>query len=139
MSWTDCHRRRAAINSVLSYAERYPQDPIRLESLPEVAAVFAKRSDLLLALQYDWQQLLWAQIELHSLDTQGHPLEASEICRLAWASATAHRPVLRQVLDRYQSESDNARARQRENDLLVSAAIGHCSADRRYVSSAQVA
>jgi hypothetical protein len=139
MSWEDCHRRRDAINAVLTYAERHPEAPVPFESLPEVTAVFARRSDLLLALQYDWQQVLWAQVELHSLDTQGHPLDASAICRLAWASAAAHRPVLRRVLDQHMSECNNARAKQRQDNLLVSAGIGHYSTDRRYVSPASVA
>ena len=139
MSWQDCRRRRDAINAVLTFAERNPGAPVPFDSMPEVQAVFASLGELLLALQYDWQQVLWAQIELHSLDPAGHPQDAAAVCSAAWDSAVALRPVLRALLDAHLSECNDARARAREQNLLVSAGIGHYSADRRYLLPAQVA
>lgn len=139
MSWEDFRRRREAITSVITFAEHNPGAPIPIESMPEVKAVFANRGELLLALQYEWQQLLWAQIELHSLDTDGNPRDAAQICAAAWRAAAARRPVLRQVLDQHLAECNDARVQARLDNLFVSAGIGHHSKDRHYVSPAQVA
>ena len=123
MGCEDGHRRRAAIVAVLKYADRYPKSDLAFEELAEVRTAFATRADLLLALRSEWQQVFRAQIELHTLDTEGRPLEASVVCRRASDAAAALRPTLRRVLDRHAAECQNARTSGRSE--------GRCPDDSR--------
>lgn len=105
MSWDDHDRRRAAITAVLAHAAQHPAAGLPYEELPEVRATFADRRELVLALQYEWTQLLWARIELRSLDAgRGRLVDAQELARAAWADCTVAHPVLRRLLDRYRDE-----------------------------------
>ena len=63
MGWDDHNRRRAAIKAVLKHAEANPTEGLPFEQLPEVPANFRSRRELVLALQYDWMQALWARID----------------------------------------------------------------------------
>jgi hypothetical protein len=101
MSWQAYHRRRAAIAMVLDHAQHNPNAGLPFDELPEVTAVFASRSDLLRALQQDWSQALWAQIELVSIASSARLTDAAHVCRQAWALTEARRPVLRRLLDEY--------------------------------------
>lgn len=135
MSWSDFHERRAAIKAVLRHAEERPSAQLPFAQLPEVSAIFASPAELLMALQYDWSQALWAQIELLTLDTDttfppaatpalpgGLPMDASAACRQAWQNTAEQHPTLRRLLDEHLAEVSN---RDREQSLLVSAGIGH--------------
>jgi hypothetical protein len=95
MSWDDYRRRRAAIKLVLEHATARPDDDLAYEGFAEVNSEFRSRNELVLALQYDWSQALWAQIELLTLDTSNGPQDANEVCRQAWQATTALRPTLR--------------------------------------------
>ena len=92
--------RRAAIHAVLAHATQHPTAGLPYEALPEVSAVFRDRRELVLALQYDWSQALWARIELLCQD--GTP--AAEVASTAWAHCAARHPVLRRLLDTYRHE-----------------------------------
>jgi hypothetical protein len=139
MSWDDFRRRRAVIKSVLEYARTHPSDELPYEQLPEVSAFFATGTELVLALQYDWSQALWAQIELLSLDSRDGLLDADTVCGMAWRITAAQRPELRRLLDRHLADCEDQRVLERQDHLMVSAAIGHSAHDRRYVSPLQVA
>jgi hypothetical protein len=106
MSWDDCNRRRAAIKAVLAYATEHPAAGLPYDEVPQVREHFADRRQLVLALQYDWTQALWARIELLSLDggRKGRFLEAKELAAKAWADCAARHPVLRRLLDTYRDE-----------------------------------
>ncbi|PZS29145.1 MAG: hypothetical protein DLM59_13315 [Pseudonocardiales bacterium] len=136
MSWDDYRRRHAAIKLVLEYAAAHPYDDLVYETSPSVQAQFASRTELILALQYDWSQALWAQIELLSLDTADGPRDADQVCGQAWQATAALRPTLRRLLDRHLSQCEHPRALARQDDLLVTAAIGHSTQAPRYVSVA---
>jgi hypothetical protein len=119
MSWDDHYRRRAAIKAVLDYARAHPSAGLPYDHVPAAGREFADRQQLLLALQYDWSQALWARIELLSLAARGPALtDARELGRQAWRETAAANPVLRRLLDEGQAELGPAT--RREQDLLVS-------------------
>jgi hypothetical protein len=126
MSWEDHYRRRAAIKSVLTYAAKNPAAGLPYEELAEARASFRDRRELVLALQYDWSQALWARIELLSLDDgrRGSKLiDAGELARTAYADCAARQPVLRRLLDTYRDEIGPSL--HWEQDILTTAGIGH--------------
>ena len=106
MSWSDFHQRRAAIKAVLRYAEEQPSATLPYAHLPEVTAIFASPTELLMALQYDWSQALWGQLELLTLEADTGHLDASAVCRQAWHNAAARHPTLRRLLDGHLVEHD---------------------------------
>jgi hypothetical protein len=116
MSWDDHNRRRAALKSVLAYAESNPAAGLPYENLAHVRAEFSDRRELLLALQYDWSQALWARIELLSLDggKNSRLTDAGDLGRTAWADCAAKHPVLRRLLDTYRDELGTATRREQE-------------------------
>jgi hypothetical protein len=135
MSWDDYNRRRAAIKAVLAHAETHPADGLPYEYLAEAAANFASRRELLLALQYDWSQALWARIELLSLDgnkkrRNAKLTDAGELARTAWHDCSAKHPVLRRLLDTYRDEL--GAAVRREQDIMTLAGIGHAADAKVY-------
>ena len=122
MSWDDHNRRRAAIKSVLGHAEENPTAGLPFDVLPEVPATFSSRRELVLALQYDWSQALWARIELLSLDTRSAPKDAADLARTAWIDTARKHPVLRRLLDEHRDELGLATTR--EDDLMITAQLG---------------
>jgi hypothetical protein len=120
MSWDEHKRRRAAIKAVLAHAEQHPRAGLPYDVLPEAQANFGSRRELLLALQYDWSQALWARVELLSLEVRKYAKlsDAGELARAAWAECAARHPVLRRLLDEHRDEL--APFRQRENELISS-------------------
>ncbi|HVU91092.1 MAG TPA: hypothetical protein VHC23_02590 [Jatrophihabitans sp.] len=103
MSWDDHDRRRAALRAVLSHAARHPSHGLPFEQLPEVQQEFADRRELVLALQYDWTQALWAQIDLLSHESR-RLADARELGEAAWTACAVRHPVLRRLLDCYRDE-----------------------------------
>ncbi|MEP7019705.1 MAG: hypothetical protein ABI808_03570 [Pseudonocardiales bacterium] len=77
---------------MLEYATAHPDDDLVYKTSHSVQAQFASRTELILALQYDWSQALWAQIELLSLDTADGPRDADQLCGQPWraTAATGH-------------------------------------------------
>ena len=120
MGWDEHKRRRAALKLVLERAERHPNGGLPYDGLPEVRKAFADRSDLVLALQYQWSQALWSRIELLSLDIR-RPSDATELARQAWTHCASANPVLRRLLDAHLSECGRSAdaVREREQDLIV--------------------
>ncbi len=128
MSWDDHARRRAALKSVLEHAEKHPRAGLPYDELPDVPAIFRDRRELVLALQYDWSQALWARIELLSLDggrRSAKLADAGELARTAWADCATKHPVLRRLLDTYRDELGTSV--RREQAILTTAGIGHCA------------
>ena len=103
MSWDELCRRRRAIDAVLAHAERFPSADLPLD-LPAVREAFDSRADLLMALQSDWSQALWAQIDLISYTTNSRLLNAVDVCRAAWMETARRRPTLRRLLDACQDD-----------------------------------
>jgi hypothetical protein len=119
MNWADHCRRRAAIDAVLDYARRHPAAGLPYDTVPAATQVFADRRQLLLALQYDWSQALWARIEVLSLAARGPALsDARELGRQAWQQCAAANPVLRRLLD--DGREQLGAATRHESDLQVS-------------------
>jgi hypothetical protein len=123
MTWADQHRRRAAVNAVLDYARRHPTAGLPYDTVPAAKQEFADRRQLLLALQHDWSQALWARIEQLSLAVRGPALtDAKGLARQAWRECAIANPVLRRLLDEGQALLGTAT--RREQDLLVAAGPG---------------
>jgi hypothetical protein len=116
MSWDDYNQRRAAIKAVLAYAEQHPSAGLPYDLVPQAGANFRDRRELLLALQYDWSQALWARIELLSLD--GGPRDAGDLAKRAWSECSAKHPVLRRLLDEHRAELGPS---PREQQMLAAA------------------
>jgi hypothetical protein len=117
MGWDEHNQRRAAIRAVIAHAEQNPAAGLPYEALPEVRAVFRDRRELVLALQYDWTQALWARIELLSLDNGRESAglaDARYLAERAWADCTATHPVLRRLLDDYRDELGPALLREQD-------------------------
>jgi hypothetical protein len=127
MGWDDRNRRRTAIDAVLAYAAEHPSAGLPFEAVPEARASFKDRRELVLALQYEWTQSLWARIELLSLDggKQGRGVDARHVAKTAWAHCAAKRPVLRRLLDCYRDEIGPSVVR--EQEISTSAGILHCA------------
>jgi hypothetical protein len=128
MSRDEHNPRRAAIRSVLAYAATHPNDGLPYAQLPEVRTTFADRRELVLALQDDWSQALWARVQVLSRapgarTRRGLPLTgAGDLAHRAWAECTARHPVLRRLLDTCRDDLDVALQR-RERDMLTAAAF----------------
>jgi hypothetical protein len=123
MSWADHYGRRTAIKAVLDYARQHPTAGLPYDAVPVAKQEFGNRQQLLLALQYDWSQVLWARIELLSRAVRGPALtDAKELARRAWQECAAANPVLRRLLD--DGRALLGTATRREQDLLVTAGLG---------------
>jgi hypothetical protein len=117
MSWDDHARRRAAIKAVLAYAQADPAAGLPYERVAEARTEFRSRRELLLALQYDWTQALWARIDLLSLDSRnGALLDARKLAEQAYDDCARRYPALRRLLDECRDEL-GAGVR-REEDML---------------------
>ena len=135
MSWNGYATRRVAIESVLEHAHRHPEGGLPYTQLPQAAAEFRTRNELLLALQDEWSQALLAQIELLSIDTRtGRRADARELARRAWRKTVQQHQTLRRLLDDYLVECGTKMdvALHRQDDLLVSAGIGHSAQSPQY-------
>ena len=135
MSWDEHKKRRAALKSVLDYADANPTCTLPYAELRNVRAVFADRSDLLLALQYQWSQALWSRIELLSLEVR-RPSDAAALARMAWVQCAQANPSLRRLLDAHLDECGRSidAVREREQDLMVAGATAPSPQTRRWVS-----
>ena len=117
MSWDDHARRRAAIKAVLAYAQSHPAAGLPYEQVAEAREQFRSRRELLLALQYDWTQALWARIDLLSLASKdGALLDARKLGEQAYAECAQRNPVLRALLDAGRDELGSSA--RREEDML---------------------
>jgi hypothetical protein len=135
MSWDDFTRRRKAILDVLDYAAQHPGCGLPFEEVPGVAKVFADRYALVLALQYQWRQALWARLELLSLDSAKDGfVEAKDLVRKAWDECAKAQPVLRGLLDSTAAEFATSlrRALTDQGELMTSANIGHTATTPRH-------
>src|SRR5580765_2902095 len=128
MSWDDYSRRRKAIQAVLDHAAANPGGGLPFGEIDDVPNVFADRYQLVLALQYEWRQALWARLDLLSLDTaDGALVDANELARQAWAQCSEARPVLRRLLDATATEfaASLGPVMADQRGLITSARIGH--------------
>jgi hypothetical protein len=142
MSWDEHSRRRAAIDAVLEFAAGNPDHGLGYEHLPVVQALFKDRRELVLALQYQWSLALWARIELLSLDPRNARrraprLDAGQLARVAWAETALRHPVLRRLLDTHREELGPTIVQ--DEQLLISAGLGHCAEGKVYRSPSRVA
>ena len=136
MGWDEHKRRRSALKQVLEQAAHNPNDGLPYDGLPEVRKAFADRSDLILALQYQWSLALWGRIELLSLDVH-RPADASTLASAAWSQCAAANPVLRRLLDAHLSECGRSAdaVREREQDLIVAGGAFPVPRPHHWVSS----
>lgn len=135
MSWDEHKRRRAALKALLEYAEAEPTNGLPYAELDEVRAAFPDRSDVILALQYQWSQALWSRIELLSMDVR-QPSDAATLARLAWGQCALANPTLRRLLDAHLGECGRSidAVREREQDLIIAGAVAPTPQTRRWVS-----
>lgn len=104
MSWSDFYKRRDTIDAVLREAERDPHGPLPFADIDGAAETFSTQADLLLALHYQWMQLLTGHLRAALTgqdDTSPHRHEPdqTEQAADAWERAARAHPTLRAVLD----------------------------------------
>jgi hypothetical protein len=134
MGWDEHKRRRAALKALLDYAEQHPTAGLPYAQVDEVRAVFGDRSDVILALQYQWSQALWSRIELLSAQVR-QPSDATALARQAWAQCATANPTLRRLLDTHLDECGRSVAAVREREqLLILAGAVPASRVRRYLT-----
>ena len=135
MGWDEHKRRRAALKALLTYAEQHPTAGLPYAQVDDVRAVFGDRSDLILALQYQWSQALWGRIELLSSEVR-RPSDAAALAQQAWAECAAANPTLRRLLDAHLDECGRSveAVREREQSLMLAGAASSTPV-RRYVTT----
>jgi hypothetical protein len=118
MSWNDFHQRQHAIRTVLDNARRSPS-----EALTQVPKPFVDASELLRALQYKWTQQLTGRVEVVLAETDDAPhADRVQAVTAAWRRTAADNPVLRDLLDRHESNPALRLDVAREHQLLALAA-----------------
>ncbi|MDV6012733.1 hypothetical protein [Haloechinothrix sp. LS1_15] len=107
MSWEDFYRRREVIDAVLRAASRNPDGPLPFTEVDGAAEAFGDQRQLLLALYYDWMQLMTGYLRAEAAgpeDNHDAPEgrddsdHADRVAR-AWRRAAADHATLRAVLD----------------------------------------
>lgn len=118
MSWNDFHQRQQAIQTVLDNARRSPS-----EALTQVPAPFLDPTELVRALQHKWTQQLTGRIDVALAETDDAPhADRVQAVTAAWRRTAADNPVLRDVLDRHESDPALRRDMAREHRMLAIAA-----------------
>ncbi len=103
MSWNDFYQRRDILEAALRQAGHHPSDPLELGEIPGATRYFASEAELLVALQYKWNQVLAGRLrtEMTDPDYADHDLALDRVDAVtrAWNRATAEHETLRAVLD----------------------------------------
>jgi hypothetical protein len=104
MSWNDFYRRREVMDTVLDDARLNPAGELPFAGIPGAEELFGTEQDLLLALQYKWNQVLSGQLRAESACPDDAHAEAGEFDQVdavsrAWQKAAAEHETLRAVLD----------------------------------------
>lgn len=116
-TWTEHHRRAAALNDVVATIEANPGNDL---PWPDIAAeTFRDKDDLLIALHDLWTRRLQARIDL-ALEIDDSALDAS--VGNAWHAVAAEMPGVRTLLDRYADDPALRRSEDAEHRLVAVAA-----------------
>ncbi|SHF46102.1 hypothetical protein [Streptoalloteichus hindustanus] len=100
MSWSDFYRRRNATLAALDWSARHPGQPLPLADLPEVAAGFPTRAEVVRALHCRWLLLLAPRVELALDEAARHPdADRVSVVATAWRRLARRERALRQALD----------------------------------------
>src|SRR5690349_12721825 len=68
MSWNDFYQRRDILEAALRQAGHHPSDPLSLEEIPGATKYFATEDELLVALQYKWNQVFGGHLRAEMAD-----------------------------------------------------------------------
>ncbi|RDI17200.1 hypothetical protein DEU38_12335 [Rhodococcus sp. AG1013] len=102
MGWTDCHARKAILDTVLARARIDPAGPLLLDGLPDVDRLFGGEDGVLLALHHRWATCLAAK--------RDQAVEDGAPPQRLWDELSAEQPTLRAVLDAAFGRSSTLRA-----------------------------
>ncbi|SER61753.1 hypothetical protein [Actinokineospora terrae] len=98
MSWSDYHRRRAALDDVLARLRPDPGAPVPFTD--EVAELFDSPAQVLLALHYRWTLKLTGRVGLAQSDADRDPdVDLVDAVTTAWLDTAAEHGLLRAVID----------------------------------------
>ncbi|GAA3054294.1 hypothetical protein [Actinokineospora globicatena] len=98
MSWSDYHRRRAALDAVLAHLRSDPGAPVPFHG--EVAELFDSPAQVLLALHYRWTLKLTGRIGLAQAEADRDPdVDLVDAVTAAWLDTAAEHGPLRAVID----------------------------------------
>lgn len=145
MSWEDFYRRRDTIAAVLHAAERAPDGPLPFTEAG-AGEVFRDERELLLALHYQWMQVMTGQLraELGLPEDGDRPAgedgrDPSDGAARAWRRAADEHTTLRAVLDanleRYPDVGFGALERERR---VLAIAAGLAEPDEHPAEAAKV-
>jgi hypothetical protein len=105
MSWNDYYRRRDVMDAVLRRAARDPEGALPFAEVPGATEAFASEQDLLLALQYKWNQLLSGYLRAEVAgpeDAEGIPgrddTDHVDAVSRAWRTAVTENETLHTLL-----------------------------------------
>ncbi|MQA10674.1 MAG: hypothetical protein GEU98_19400 [Pseudonocardiaceae bacterium] len=120
MSWNDYYRRRDVLNGALRQARRDPARRVSLTDVPGATEVFEDEGDLLLALQYKWNQSLTGRIGVALSElAAGVELDNVDAVSAAWHRTAREHGTLREVLDANAEEHAEALRPGREVELRM--------------------
>jgi hypothetical protein len=128
VSWTDHHRRRKALDTVLARAAADPAAPLTAAGPDgaDVSDVFADAEELLLALHYKWMQQLTGRVGVALAEAERAPDgDRADAVGRAWLATAQAQPVLRAVLDAHLDTTRPAlRAAAEREQRMVALASG---------------
>ncbi|MCP2262376.1 hypothetical protein LX15_006112 [Streptoalloteichus tenebrarius] len=131
MSRSDFYRRRHAVLAALDWTARHPGRPLPLADLPEIAAGFATRADLVRALHCRWLVLLAPKVEL-ALDEAARRPDRDRVAAVAdaWRHLASRERALRQALDAHETaEGEALRTAMAAEHRLLALATGLAEPD----------
>ncbi|TVT36031.1 hypothetical protein FNH05_25860 [Amycolatopsis rhizosphaerae] len=123
MSWTDFHRRREICDEVIRQAARDPRAPLPFAEVPGAREYFCGEEELLLALHYQWAQVLSGHLRTE-LTELGGDTDRVDAATRAWRKAVARHTTLREVLDANLERHPALRARHEAELRMLAVAAG---------------
>jgi hypothetical protein len=115
MGWTDCHARKAILDTVLARARVDPAGPLLLHGLPDVDRLFGGAEGVLLALHHRWTTHLAAKLD--------QAVEHGDPPQTSWEELSSEQPTLRAVLDAAVERSVALRAAQLGEQRMIDAHV----------------
>ncbi|GAA3011639.1 hypothetical protein [Actinokineospora diospyrosa] len=104
MSWSDYHRRRAALDGVLEHLRHDPGGAVPFTG--EVAELFDSPGQVLLALHYRWTLKLTGRVGLAMADAERDAgVDLVDAVTRAWLDTATEHALLRAVLDAHAAAS----------------------------------
>lgn len=115
MGWTDCHARKAILDTVVARARIDPAGPLLFDGFPDVDRLFGGADGVLLALHHRWTTHLAAKLD--------QAIEHGDPTQTSWEELSSEQPTLRAVLDAAVGRSVAPRAAQLGERRMIDAHV----------------